>query len=89
MCYFSSLLGITKKIVINWNNIKSLEKDQNQGIRVHKDSGESILFTGFSERGTSLKFIKRLWSSNSKHADMMDSDDDDDDDDGAADELLT
>ena len=88
MCYFSSLLGITKKIVIKWQNIKSLEKDQKQGIRVHKDSGESILFTGFSERGTSLKFIKRLWSSQSSHADGLDSDDDDEEDDGLADELL-
>lgn len=42
MCYFSSLLGITKKLVISWQNIKSIEKDQKQGIRVHKDCGESV-----------------------------------------------
>ena len=79
MCYFSSLLGITKKLVISWPNIKNLEKEQKQGIRVHKDNGESILFTGFSDRDTSYKFIKRLWANNSDYADdQADSDEEED-----------
>lgn len=28
MCFFSSLLGITKKIVISWSNITKLEKEK-------------------------------------------------------------
>lgn len=79
MCYFSSLLGITKKIVIGWQNIKALSKDQKNGIRVHKDTGDSVLFTGFQQRDTSYKFIKRLWANNSDYADDQDSDDDDED----------
>jgi len=49
MCYFSSLLGITKKIVIGWQSITKLEKEKKDGIRVVKESGEKILFNGFSE----------------------------------------
>ena len=85
MCYFSSMLGITKKIVISWQSITKLEKEQKNNVRIHKDNGETILFTGFSERDTSLKFIKRLWSRESRHAVQEDSDDDDDDE---ADQLL-
>ena len=84
MCYFSSLLGITKKLVISWQSIKSLDADQKQGIRVHKENGEVVNFTGFSERDTSLKFIKRLWARESSHANGVDSDDEDDDDAQAA-----
>ena len=86
MCYFSSILGITKKLVIKWSSIKSLDKEKKDGIKVNKDTGDSVVFSGFSERDTSLKFIKRLWSNNSSYADMIDSDDDDDDDE--ADNLL-
>ena len=87
MCYFSSLLGMTKNIVISWDTIKSLDKDTKQGIRVHKDNGESVVFSGFADRDTSLKFIKRLWSNNSKYADdLADSEDDDEDDE--ADKIL-
>ena len=78
MCYFSSLLGITKKLVISWENIKSIESDTKQGIRVHKDTGDSVLFTGFSDRTTSLQFIKRLWANQTNQE--FDSDDDDDED---------
>ena len=53
---------------------------------MHKESGESVLFTGFTSRDTSLKFIKRLWSRESSHADGQDESDDDDD--AEADELL-
>ena len=86
MCFFSSLLGLTKKIVISWKNIKKLEKEAERGIRVSKDNGESVLFNGFSERDTSLKYIKRLWSRNSPHADQFDTDDDEEDEE--ADKLL-
>ena len=86
MCYFSSILGITKKLVIKWSSIKSLDKEKKDGIKVNKDTGDSVVFSGFSERDTSLKFIKRLWSNNSSYADNIDSDDDDEDDE--ADDLL-
>lgn len=85
MCYYTSLLGITKKLVLNWQSITKLEKEKKDGIRVHKESGESVLYTGFTSRDTSLKFIKRLWSRESSHADQDESDDDDDNE---ADELL-
>ncbi len=85
MCYYTSLLGITKKLVISWQNITKLEKEKKDGIRVHKENAEQVTFTGFTSRDTSLKFIKRLWSSQSSHADDDESDEDDDND---ADELL-
>jgi len=77
MCYFSSILGITKKLVIGWDSITKLDKDKKDGIRVTKENAESILFSGFSERDTSLKFIKRLWANKSNHADTIESDEDD------------
>ena len=51
-----------------------------------KENSETILFTGFTHRDTSLKFIKRLWASQSGNADY--SSDEEEEDDGQADELL-
>ena len=88
ICYFSSLLGITKNIVISWDNIKGLSGDQKQGIKVHKDNGDSVLFSGFGDRDTSLKFIKRLWNNNSKYGNDLLITQDEDDEDDEADKLL-
>ena len=90
ICYFSSLLGITKNIVLAWDNIKGLSADKKQGIRLHKDNGESVLFEGFADRDTTLRFIKRLWNNNSKYGNelMITADKSDEDEDSEADKLL-
>jgi len=48
LCFFSSLLGITKKLVISWESITRLEKEKKEGIRIHRANNESaVLFTNF------------------------------------------
>ena len=80
LCFFSSLLGYTKKLVISWENITLLEKEKKEGVRIHRSNGEqAVLFTGFQSRDTSLKFIKRLWANCSSHAAGIEESDEDDD----------
>jgi len=85
MCFFSSLLGITKKMVNEWADITKLEKQGSTSIKVFKfvttkkgeKKEETNTFSGFSDRDTSYKYIVRLWSNSSPYAKDTDSEDDD------------
>ena len=86
LCFFSSLLGITKKLVLKWESIKSLEKEKKEGIKIHRTNNETVTFTNFQSRDTTLKFVKKLWARNSSHGKGLDDSDDDEDDE--ADQIL-
>ena len=88
LCFFSSLLGITKKLVVSWEQITKIEKDKKEGIKIHRTNNESpVSFTNFQSRDTTMKFVKKLWARNSSHAAGLDDSDEDEEDD-EADNLL-
>ena len=74
-CFFSSVMGFSTKIILPWFEITKLTKHGSSGIKYHSEIIESngknkaVVFTGFSERDTSFKYIHRLWTNSSPHAD--------------------
>jgi len=76
MCFFSSIMGITKKLIFPWTVITSIEKHSSNSIKVkrlreitgEKNKEDVTTFSGFSDRDTSYKYIHRLWLAKSPHA---------------------
>jgi hypothetical protein len=86
MCFFSSIMGITKKLIFPWSVISCIEKHSSNSIKVkriremnNKKTEDVTTFSGFSDRDTSYKYIYRLWLAKSPHAADMSSEDSDED----------
>jgi len=75
LCFYSSLIGINKKIIIPLRDITKIVKAKKLGIlraiKVYQQGVEkSFAFTNFSNSDTTFLIIHRLWSNVSPHAEQ-------------------
>jgi hypothetical protein len=83
MCFYSSILGRTKKLIFPWKEISKIEKDSSKAIKVTRESPKQegaksntvTTFSSFSDRDTSFKYIHKLWMNKSPYAEDVFSDD--------------
>jgi hypothetical protein len=83
MCFYSSILGRTKKLIFPWKEISKIEKHSDKSIKVTKENlkpegskaNTITTFSSFSDRDTSFKYIHKLWINKSPYAEDVFSDD--------------
>jgi hypothetical protein len=61
LCFFRSMLGLSKKVKIMWTDITKIDTKGTQ-IRIAAiTEKETITFSGFNDFTTSSKYIQKLW----------------------------
>ena len=86
MCFYSSIMGSTKKLIFPWKELSVIEKHSDKSIKVTRVTikadeptvTKTHTFSSFSDRNTSFKYIHRLWIVKSPYAVNIDSDDSED-----------
>ena len=63
LCYYRSVMTMSKKIKVAWTEIASIVSKGSSDIIINqmKSDEKKIVFSGFSNRNKSFDYIKRLW----------------------------
>lgn len=81
ICFYSNVLGIKYKTVIDLKKITEIKKKNTLGIfsnalKITTDDNQSYKFSSFSNRNVAYKSIVALWKNVSKYAKDVDEDED-------------
>lgn len=74
ICYYSSVMGFSAKIIVAWLDVMQVVKDGSSGIMIRTAKKEpegkekKYVFSAFQQRDTSFKYIYRLWCNSSPYA---------------------
>ena len=73
ICFYSSVLGIKHKLIIELKRITEIKKKNSlrilpNALKISTDDNNSYKFAGFSKRNTAYKSLISLWKNTSKYA---------------------
>jgi len=84
-CFYSSLVGMSEKLVIPLADVTKLRKSKMLGMISNsillEQGGKQHIFTNFTNRDLTFNFLHKLWSKVSPHAEQGDPSDSEEEED--------